>query len=142
MDVKDVPQDDSRIYRGQRKILYATRQGRYESAASSGWQDETYATEQAVADWAAWAQQAYAEAAAGKRSPLYYHMFRYRHDEVSLAQSAGVWRWQLRRHLHPDVFAKLSDRCLQKYARALNMPVNALRTLPSAAELSPFGEPL
>ncbi|WP_027010317.1 hypothetical protein [Conchiformibius kuhniae] len=137
MRIDDVPQDQSRTYRGHHKILYATRNGRYEAAPSNGWAAEEYATEQAVADLHAQSLAAYREAASGKRSPLYYYMYCYRHDETSLAQSAGVWRWRVRRHFRPDVFARLPESVLRRYARALNVSVAALQTLPPAP-LNPF----
>lgn len=130
MQIDDIPQDNSRSYHGGRKIIYATRNGRYEAAPTSGWQPEAFATEQAVADADAHIRAAYAEAAAGRRSPLYYYMYCYRHDETSLALSAGVWRWQLRRHFRPDIFARLPEKVLQRYARALNLPAAALTQLP------------
>ena len=127
MRIDDIPQDNSRSYHGGRKIVYATRNGRYEAAPTSGWQPEAFATEQAVADADAHIRAAYAEAAAGRRSPLYYYMYCYRHDETSLALSAGVWRWQLRRHLQPAVFGRLPEKTLAKYAQALGVGLDELR---------------
>ena len=65
--------------------------------------------------------------ARGEYSPLYYHMFRFRHDETGLAMAAGVWKWQLRRHLRPEIFAKLPDKTLQKYADALQISIDELK---------------
>ena len=113
MDINDIPQDDSPSYRGHQKIIYGTRNGRYQAATSTGWQDESYATVQAVER--------------GERSALYYHMFRSRHDETSLAMAAGVWRWQLRRHLQPAVFERLPEKTLAKYAQALGVGLDELR---------------
>ena len=63
----------------------------------------------------------------GERSALYYHMFRSRHDETSLAMAAGVWRWQLRRHLQPAVFKRLPEKTLVKYAQALGISLSELQ---------------
>jgi hypothetical protein len=63
----------------------------------------------------------------GEFSPLYYQMYRARHDVASLAAAAGFWQWQTRRHLRPDVFAKLPARALQQYADALNLSVEQLK---------------
>lgn len=127
MDVKDIPQDNSKSYHGQRKIIYGTRDGHYEAATSTGWQDESYATEMAVAELDAQTRAAREAVAQGTHSPLYYHMFRLRHDEASLAAAAGVWQWQLRRHLRAAVFEKLPAKTLQKYADALQMSVADLQ---------------
>ncbi|WP_274585021.1 hypothetical protein V6667_09270 [Neisseria leonii] len=136
MEVDDIPQDNSKSYHGQRKIIYATRGGRYEAAASSGWDEESYATEMAVDGLAEQARAARAAVAGGTYSPLYYHMLRFRHDTGSLAAAAGVWQWQLRRHLRPAVFARLPEKTLKKYADALQISVDELKT--SDAGL-PFG---
>ena len=48
MKLEDIPQDDSKIFRGQRKVIYATRNGKFEAGKSSGWEAEEFATGQAV----------------------------------------------------------------------------------------------
>ena len=127
MEIKDIPQDDSESYHGHLKVIYGTRDGRYEAATSSGWQDEAYATEMAVAELDEQTRAAREAVARGEYSPLYYHMFRFRHDETGLAMAAGVWKWQLRRHLRPEIFAKLPDKTLQKYADALQISRDELK---------------
>ena len=127
MEIKDIPQDDSESYHGHLKVIYGTRNGRYEAATSSGWQDEAYATEMAVAELDEQTRAAREAVARGEYSPLYYHMFRFRHDETGLAMAAGVWKWQLRRHLRPEIFAKLPDKTLQKYADALQISIDELK---------------
>ena len=127
MEIKDIPQDDSESYHGHLKVIYGTRDGRYEAATSSGWQDEAYATEMAVAELDEQTRTAREAVARGEYSPLYYHMFRFRHDETGLAMAAGVWKWQLRRHLRPEIFARLPDKTLQKYADALQISIDELK---------------
>lgn len=127
MDIKDIPQHDSPSYNGLKKVVYATKGGQYQAASSTGWDDESYATEMAVAELDAQTQAAREAVLQGTHSPLYYHMFRLRHDEASLAAAAGVWQWQLRRHLRAAVFAKLPEKTLQKYADALQMSVEELQ---------------
>ena len=127
MEIKDIPQDDSESYHGHLKVIYGTRDGRYEAGTSSGWQDEAYATEMAVAELDEQTRAAREAVARGEYSPLYYHMFRFRHDESGLAMAAGVWKWQLRRHLRPEIFAKLPDKTLQKYADALQISIDELK---------------
>lgn len=135
MKVEDIPQDNCASYHGQRKIIYGTRDGHYEAAASSGWHDESYATEMAVSELERQTEAARQAVAQGLYSPLYYHMFRFRHDETSLAAAAGVWKWQLRRHLRPAVFAKLPGKTLQKYADALQIGIDALKQADGAPPL-------
>ncbi|MDO4998395.1 MAG: hypothetical protein Q4E16_07115 [Neisseria sp.] len=121
MDEKDIPQDQSRSYQGQNKIIYATRDGQYLAAKSNGWDTEDYATQQAVAQLTEQAHNAWQRYQAGEVSALFYLMHAYRHDESSLAQAAGVFRWQLRRHFQPHIFAKLSAKTLAKYQQSLQL---------------------
>ncbi len=53
-------------------------------------------------------------------------MYRYRMDELALAQVTGLWRWRIRRHFKPQVFARLSPRILNRYADAFALPIAQL----------------
>lgn len=121
MDAEDIPQHGSATYHGHQKVVYATRDGHYVKAVSNGWDDEAFATEQAVAVLRQQAEAARVAVQAGQRSPLYYAMCAYRHDVASLARSAGLFQWQVRRHFKPAVFVRLSDKTLAKYAAVLQL---------------------
>lgn len=123
MDIKDIPQDNSKIFRGQKKIIYATRNGSYESGTTSGWDDEEFATQQAVEELNQQTEQALQAVKNGEKSPLYYLMYKYRFDEQSLAQATGFWQWQIRRHFKPEVWAKLSEKKLGKYAGVFGVDI-------------------
>ena len=41
----------------------------------------------------------------------------------------GFWKWQIKRHLKPSVFEKLSDRKLQRYADVFEVSVQYLKTM-------------
>lgn len=138
MDEKDIPQDNSRIFGGRRKVVYATREGRYVAAASSGWEVEEFATQQAADELARQTEEAWRLYCRGSVSPLYYLMFAFRHDETSLAAAAGVFRWQLRRHFKPQVFAALGRRVLDKYAAALCLDAAQLQQPSAPDEIRPF----
>ena len=126
MEIKDVPQDRSKIFQGQKKVIYATENGRYQTATSDGWETEEFATEQAVQVLNELAEQALQAVKLGEKSPLFYYMYRYRFDLASLAQATGLWQWQIKRHFNPRVFAKLSDKTLAKYADAFQLPISQL----------------
>jgi len=128
-----VPQDASPTYGGLRKLLYAVdEQGQYTGVPSSGWEVESFSTELAVAELERQRGEALRRAHAGLTSPLEYHMFARRMDFDTLASVSGVWRWRLRRHLRPGVFARLPDRLLQRYADAMGVAVAELRALPAS----------
>ncbi len=127
MDINDIPQDNSKIFRGQKKVIYATRNGNYESGTTSGWDDEEFATQQAVEELKQQTEQALQAVKNGEKSPLYYLMYKYRFDEQSLAQATGFWQWQIRRHCKPEIWAKLSQKKLEKYAWVFGVSVFELK---------------
>jgi hypothetical protein len=57
-------------------------------------------------------------------------MYARRMDLLLLAQSTGIWRWRIRRHLRPDIFARLSPDLLTRYAEALGLTIQQLQHLP------------
>ncbi len=127
MDVNDIPQDDSKIFKGQRKVIYATQNGNYQTATTNGWEMEEFATEQAVEELNRLTTEALAAVKLGEKSPLFYYMYRYRFDLPSLAQATGFWQWQIKRHFKPSVFAKLSDKVLERYAEVFGISVEDIK---------------
>jgi hypothetical protein len=87
-------------------------------------------TLQAVERMNACAEEARARARAGATSPLEYWMWARRMDVALLSQVSGLWQWRIRRHFRPAVFARLSPRLLERYADALGVRAEELRTLP------------
>ena len=133
MKQDEVPQQDAKAFLGRRKALYATdERGNYGIVASSGWEAEEIALDQAIAECVREATDAWARAKAGLASPLAYHMWHCRMDVVILAQSTGFFQWRVRRHLNPGPFARLSRKAKQRYADALGCSVEQLGTLPDA----------
>ena len=131
MKTDEVPQDPARTYGGSRKLLYAVREdGEYAGVQSAGWDVETYATVSAVEELDRLRDDAVARAKAGRTSPLEAHMYVRRMDPATLSAVTGVWQWRLRRHFRPEVFARLSDNLLQRYAQALDITVDTLRRTP------------
>jgi hypothetical protein len=133
MDKGAVPQDASATYGGLRKLLYAVdERGEYTGVNSSGWEVESFSTELAVAELERQRVEALQRARAGMTSALEYHMFARRMDFETLAAVSGIWRWRLRRHLKPAVFARLPEKMLKRYADAMGIEVAELRHLPVA----------
>ncbi len=131
MRVDQVPQDKSKTYAGHKKLLYACGDnGRYTGVQSSGWEIEEVATSDAVEEYERLAQEALAEVLAGRKSPLYYHMYHCRMDPPLLSQMSGYWRWRVRRHFQPKHFARLPDAVLQRYAEAMDISVEELKSYP------------
>lgn len=131
MDKEGVPQDASPTYGGLRKLLYAVDEnGQYTGVQSSGWEAESFSTELAVAEINRQRDDAWQRAREGKTSALEYHMYRNRMDFDTLVMVSGIWRWRVRRHFKPSVYAKLADKVLARYAEAMGVKVAELKTLP------------
>lgn len=131
MNEKDVPQDNSATYQGQKKLVYAVDEtGDYRGVKSSGWEVESFATQMAVDDLEEQTQQALLQARQGEVSPLAYHMLNLRFDISSLSQTTGFFQWQIKRHLTPNVFRKLSDKKLNTYGEVMKMTITELKSLP------------
>jgi hypothetical protein len=127
MRERDVPQEGNATLAGHRKAIYAVGEdGKLRLVPSRGWEVEEIVTRQAVEDLERRAREARECVNAGEASPLEYHMYRARMDVALLAQSTGLWRWRVRRHLKPRVFARLPQRLRQRYAEALGISVEAL----------------
>ena len=119
MRERDVPQEGNATLAGHRKAVYAVGEdGRLRIVRSRGWEVEEVVTRQAVEELERRAREA--------RSPLEYHMYRARMDVAMLAAAAGIWRWRVRRHLRPQVFARLAVRLRRRYAEALGVALEAL----------------
>jgi hypothetical protein len=133
VDKQSVPQDDSPTYGGLRKLLYAVdEQGQYTGVPSSGWEAESFATELAVAELQRLTLEAWQRASRGEASPLEYHMYRRRMDLDTLVMVTGFWRWRVRRHCRARGYAGVSMRVMARYAEALGITVDALRSLPAS----------
>lgn len=128
MKIKDVPQDNSQHYENQLRAVYAQdRDGRVVVTTTNGWEVEEMMTAQAVDEFDQLTQQAYARARAGETAALEGHMYARRMDIPTLSQATGIWQWRVKRHLRPEIFAKLGPGLISKYCEALGMTSEALR---------------
>lgn len=131
MREEDVPQEGNAILEGHRKAVYAVgADGKLRVVQSRGWEVEEVVTRQAIEDLERRAEDARRRCLAGETSPLEYHMYRARMDVPLLSQVTGLWRWRIRRHFRPDVFARLSPQLRQRYADALGITKEELWTAP------------
>lgn len=131
MKKDEVPQETAKAFLGHSKALYALdEKGDYKIVPSAGWEAEEIVLDQAIAEYDSAAAECLIRARAGAASPLEYHMHKCRMDVLLLAQSTGYFQWQVRRHLRPGIFPKLSDSKKQRYAEALGLKPEDLETLP------------
>ena len=63
---------------------------------------------------------------AGEASPILFFMELKLMDLNVLAGYSGFWTWQIKRHMKPAVFQKLSTKQLNKYAAAFEITIDEL----------------
>lgn len=126
----EVPQDKE-LFGDQREVCYAVDEvGRYVLAESSGWDPANIANRQA---WEAISHEIAGildRIRNGELSPLAYHMVANQMDEKLLAEYAGLFRWQVRRHLRPGPFGRIGPKLMGRYASLLSLSAEELRVIP------------
>ena len=138
MKKEDVPQQFG-LGAGQKEVNYAVdADGHYTLAQSCGWEAKTIALRQAWEAIVDQLHQVLAEIKAGEKSPLAYHMVKNQMDTALLAQYSGIARWRVKRHLKPEIFARLNDVALAPYAKLFDIGVEQLRSIPGQPDLEPF----
>jgi hypothetical protein len=131
MDVDAVPQEGNRTMGGHRRVIYARgKDGRMVIVPSRGGEVDETVTLQALERIHDMTEEARARVQAGKTSPLEYWMYAQRLDLPQLSQVTGLWKWRIRRHFRPEIFAKLSAGTLQRYAEVMGITAEQLRRLP------------
>lgn len=131
MKKDEVPQDKATALGGQRKLMYAVDDtGDYTSVVSAGWEAEDGATMAAVHEIDRLGQDALRRARSGETSPLEYHMYARRMEPATLSQTTGFPEWRIKRHFRPDVFRRLPASLMARYAEALNLTPEQIRSLP------------
>jgi hypothetical protein len=123
MQETEVPQDEA-LFEGQQAVCYAVDQsGSYVVAQTAGWEPTNVANRQAWEVINAEVAAVAAKVRAGELSPLAYHMVRNHMDAKLMASYAGLFAWQVRRHMKPGPFQKLKVARLQRYASIFKISV-------------------
>jgi hypothetical protein len=130
MKKEDVPQDLSSLGRITKEVCYATdNSGKYVTELSKGWDIKITALDAAWQDIEGRIATAREKVLNRKASPLLFFMERELMDIGILADYTGFWKWQIKRHLKPGVFKKLSDKKLQRYAEVFNVSVDDFKNM-------------
>jgi hypothetical protein len=130
MKKENVPQDLGALGKITKEVCYATdSSGKYVTELSNGWKVKTDALDVAWKDVEERIATAKQRVVNGEASPLLFFMEYRLMDLAILSDYTGYWKWQIKRHLKPEVFKRLSERRLQKYAEAFNIEVKDLKTM-------------
>jgi hypothetical protein len=128
MKKEDLPQDRSGLEVFTREVCYVKNEdGKYEKALSSGWQVKNDALDGAWDEITRRCEEAKNAFLAGKKSPILYYMELNLMDMPTLSGYTKFWSFSIKRHLKPNVFKKLSDNKLERYAKAFRISIDELK---------------
>lgn len=131
----EVPQDKE-LFGDQREVCYAVDEnGRYVLAESDGWEPANIANIQAWEVIRSEVAAVLAKVRSGEQSPLAYHMARHQMDARLLSGYAGLFCWQVRRHMKPGPFCKLKPSLLTRYATIFKTSPEELTRIPEFSEI-------
>ena len=131
MKVNEVPQD-SRIYVNTlfNDINYAIDDnGNYVQVFSEGWKVKNDALDVALDEVNERCEEIRKQVLAGELSPLAYHLEKNIMEVGLLAKYTGLFKRTIKKHLKPEKFKELNDKVLLKYAEALRITVDELKTV-------------
>lgn len=129
MEKEKVPQDKSNLTKNNvKELLYATDEnGEYTTTLSTGWEPKTIALSNSIDEINERIAEAKQQVLNGEVSPVCYYMELNKMDLTILAGYVDMWKWRVKRHFKPAVFAKLNDKTLQKYADAFDISIAELK---------------
>lgn len=127
---KNIPQDPSALDNYTKDICYVIDEnGNYTTVASRGWEVKSTALDVTWNDIKARISEIKNKVKQGKASPIHFFMELKLMDIKTLAAYTGFWQWQVKKHLKPANFNKLSNKKLQKYATVFEITVDELKTM-------------
>ncbi|QSW91250.1 MULTISPECIES: hypothetical protein [Flavobacterium] len=129
MEKDKVPQDQSNLTKNNvKELLYATDEnGDYTTTLSSGWEPKTIALSNSIDEINERIADARQQVVNGEASPIVYFMEVNKMDLTILSSYVGFWKWRVKRHFKPSVFAKLNDKILKKYADTFEVSIEELK---------------
>jgi hypothetical protein len=133
MKVNDVPQDDVPDFTEGwlKKGNYALDdKGKYVMVPSKGWVVDDMVNKMAYDEYLDKVEETRKAVLAGLKSPLAYYMELRQMIPKFLGKTAGIATFRVKRHLRPEIFAKLKPDVLDSYAKALSITREELKTVP------------
>lgn len=129
MEKDNVPQDKSNLTKNNvKELLYATDEnGEYTTTLSTGWEPKAIALSNSIDEINERIADAKSQVQNGEASPILYFMELNKMDLTILSSYVGLWKWRVKRHFKPSVFAKLNDNTLKKYAATFEISIEELK---------------
>jgi len=129
MKKQDIPQDESNLQSANMtEMLYVTDENNnYTTAQSIGWEAKKAALDESMELIYERIEEAKKNVANNIVSPIIYFMELNKMDLQVLAAYVGKWQWTVKRHAKPQIFKKLSDSTLKKYADTFGISIEELK---------------
>jgi antirestriction protein ArdC len=129
MKKQDIPQDESNLQSANMtEMLYVTDENNnYTTAQSIGWEAKKAALDESMQLINERIEEAKQNVANKIVSPIIYFMELNKMDLQVLAAYVGKWQWTVKRHAKPQIFKKLSDSTLKKYADTFGISIEELK---------------
>ena len=130
MKKKDIPQDPGALSKLTRELCYATDEnGQYTTALSTGWDVKKTALDATWKNIEERIATVRKKVEDGEASPILFFMEYRLMDLTILSSYTGLWKWRIKRHMHPQNFKSLNERILERYAKAFNVSVSQLKEM-------------
>lgn len=111
MKKEDIPQDDGALNKLTKEVVYAVDgSGKYTTELSTGWDVKIKALDLAWKDIEERIEAARQKVLRNEASPILFFMELRLMDLPTLAAYSGFWKWTVKRHMKPSVFAKLPEK--------------------------------
>lgn len=130
MKKEQVPQDLGALGKLTKEVCYATdEKGKYTTELSQGWDVKINALDVTWENIEHKVIEAKEKVLRNEASPILFFMEKNIMDLTILSSYTGFFKWQIKRHLKPAVFNKLSPKKLSKYAEVFNVNVDELKSM-------------
>ncbi|MEO5996706.1 MAG: hypothetical protein ABIN89_08235 [Chitinophagaceae bacterium] len=130
MKKEDIPQDYGSLSKLTKEMCYAVDdKGKYVTELSTGWEVKATALSVAWRDIEERVAAAKQKVINNEASPILYFMELRLMDPSIVSAYTGFWKWQISGHMKPEVFKKMSEKKLRKYAEAFNISIEDLKTM-------------
>ncbi len=128
MKKEELPQDQSALAKCTREVLYVKNSdGKYTTDLSTGWEVKKEALDNAWDDINERIKEAALKVKNGEQSPILYFMELNLMDIHLLSDYTGFWKFNIKRHMKPSVFSKLSEKRLRDYAKVFDISIDDLK---------------
>lgn len=130
MKKNEIPHDLGALGKITKEVCYAVDEsGKYTTELSEGWEVKATALDVAWHDVEDRINAAKQKVMNNEASPLLFFMELKLMDIPIVAAYTGFWKWQVKRHMKPSAFKKLSDKKLQRYADIFETTVDNIKNM-------------